>query len=171
MSYYIADGYKEAGYQSGDAELVIWALQEWQRASNGALRFVAHDHEGSALIRIYWLPWAKANLGETRPILSRGRIATSVFIRPNIGAAIVPARTDPVLRDVILYVVCLHELGHALGLGDSTDDRDIMWAGGQGRDQAVYERLRRRVDSRAEISAMSWLSSADAARVQARYRR
>ena len=164
-------GYTEAGSRRGDTELVTWALEEWERASNGLFRFHAYPHEGSALLRIYWLPWARGVLGETRPVLSRGGIVATVFIHPDISRAIAAARTDSVRRDVILYVVCLHEIGHALGLGDSMNEDDIMWTGGHGRDQMVYERLRRRVDSRAAIKVTSWLSNTDMARVQALYRR
>ena len=79
-------------------------------------------------------------------------------------------RQDPLLRDTFIYVTCLHEIGHALGLSDSDDDANIMWGGGK-QNLSVYQRYRQRLQTRGSIAGVSWLSKDDIARVKALYSR
>jgi hypothetical protein len=179
ITYFIAEGIERSGHQAGDTELAEWAFEEWARGIGGALRFETNADEGLSQIRIYWLPWAIAApgqlaLGETRPFRANGRPAASVSIRLN--AAMMNEemarriRQDALLRDTMVYVTCLHEIGHALGLSDSDDDANIMWGGGK-RNLSVYQRYRRRLQTRGSIARVSWLSNDDIARVKALYSR
>jgi hypothetical protein len=84
--------------------------------------------------------------------MANRRLAASVFIRPDLqkgglGNAAPIAAQEPLMRDLIVYLVCLHELGHALGLPDGQNDADLMWGGGHNN-LAVYERQRSRVKAR-----------------------
>lgn len=171
ITYFIAEGIEKSGHRPGDTELAVWALNEWERAAEGAIRFEHIGSEGTALIRIYWLPWAREELGQTRPFMTRGHRASSVFIRPDIERVIRRASEDPIMRETILFLVCLHELGHALGLGHTTDNTDIMWEGGHGQDSEVFERHRKRVRTRDSIRDLSWLSAADIKRLKFLYPR
>ena len=38
-----------------DADLALWALESWQRATGGALKFVRAESENDALVRLYWV--------------------------------------------------------------------------------------------------------------------
>src|SRR5260370_41078562 len=73
-----------------------------------------------------------------RPLIVGGQRGAAVFIRPNVesmGEDIARrARGDMLLRDSIVYLTCLHELGHALGLVHTRDFRDIMYYFGYGGD-------------------------------------
>jgi hypothetical protein len=175
ITYFIADGSGKPGYHSSDRELAQWALQAWQRNAGKGLRFAAAT-ESSALIRVYWAGPEGGEYGETRPILVAGQQGAAVFIRPDVdslGEDIARrARTDVLLRDSIVYLTCLHELGHALGLSHTRDFRDIMYYFGYGGDIPEYfGRYRSQIRTRNDIAAVSGLSEGDVNRIRAIYGR
>jgi predicted Zn-dependent protease len=97
-----------------------------------------------------------------------------VFIRPDteaLGPDIARlARTDALLRDTIVYLTCLHELGHALGLAHTSAFRDIMYFFGYGGDiPGFFGRYREQLRTRADIATVSGLSADDVSRVRALY--
>jgi hypothetical protein len=170
IKYFIADGSGKPGYRSSDRELARWALEAWQRSAARNLRF-APAAESSALIRIYWAGPEGGEYGETRPIIVGGQQGAAVFIRPDVeslGQDIARrARTDDLLRDSIVYLTCLHELGHALGLTHTRDFRDIMYYFGYGGDVVEYfNRYRAQLHTRNDISTISGLSESDVSRIR-----
>jgi len=173
IPYFIADGNGRAGYHSTDRELAQWALGAWQRSAGKSLRFAAAP-ESSALVRLYWAESNDGQYGEMRPVTVGGRRGAAVFIHPDVeslGPEIAArAREDPLWRDSIVYLTCLHELGHALGLAHTRDFRDIMYFFGYGGDVAqFFGRYRSQVHTRNEIATVSGLSEADVSRIRAMY--
>ena len=125
VRYFIAPPPTDARGRPGDAELAVWALESWQRAAGGALKFVRAASEDEALVRLYWAPAAGGQYGEMRPLEVDGRRGAAVYIRPDTAALgeeiATRARLDALFRDTIVYLTCLHELGHALGLAHTAD--------------------------------------------------
>ena len=80
------------------------------------------------------------------------------------------ARRDALFRDTIVYLTCLHELGHALGLEHTDRYADIMYFFGFGGDiPGYFGRYRDKLRQRGDIAGTAGLSADDTARVRALY--
>jgi hypothetical protein len=119
---------------AGDLDLARWALAAWEAASAGRLHFVETKNRGQALLRVRWVDPTSGLYGET----------------------------DKLLRDTIVYLTCLHESGHALGLPHTREFPDIMYSFQYGGDIPEYfGRYRRKLATREDISNNSGISPAD----------
>jgi hypothetical protein len=157
----------DSGCQRGDPELAQWAMEAWQAAAGGTLRLEKTDERTAAHIRVYWATGADGLYGETRRIEVHGERGAEVYVLPTV----VPAgEKDLLLRDAIVYLTCLHETGHALGLEHTANFADIMYSFQYGGDIPEYfGRYRRLLESRADIRKHPGMSAADRARVAERF--
>jgi hypothetical protein len=174
VTYFIAPPPADVELEPGDAELAVWALESWQRAASGALTFGRATSEAEALVRVYWAPADGGQYGEMRPLQVDGRRGAAVYIRPDttaLGEAISRAASlDSLFRDAIVYLTCLHELGHALGLAHTADFADVMYFFGFGGDiPEFFGRYRRTLRERGDIRGSSGLSEGDLEQLEALY--
>jgi predicted Zn-dependent protease len=94
-----------------------------------------------------------------------------VYVRPDLRAMgtdiFAAASKDALMRDSIVYLTCLHETGHALGLSHTADFADIMYFFGfdKGDVREYFARYRRKLRARMDISKNFGISPQDQARL------
>jgi hypothetical protein len=140
----------ETGCRAGDPELAQWALEAWAGASSGQLKLVRAADRASARIRINWVGARDGLYGEAR--------GGDVYVRPDSG--------EGLTRETIVYLTCLHETGHALGLAHTGEFADIMYNFQLGGDIAEYfGRYTRKLTRREDIRKNPGISGNDRVRL------
>jgi hypothetical protein len=136
----------ETGCRPADPDLAQWAMEAWSGASGGKLKLIRTTEKNSARIRIYWITTREGLYGETR--------GGDVYVRPEPG--------EGLARDTVVYLTCLHEAGHALGLQHTADFADIMYNFQFGGNIAEYfDRYTRKLVRREDIRKYSGISPND----------
>ena len=133
----------EAGCRPSDPDLAQWAMESWAGASGGKLTVSRTAEKDSARIRFYWITTRAELYGETR--------GGEIYVRPEPG--------EGLSRDTIVYLTCLHESGHALGLPHTAEFADIMYNFQFGGDISEYfRRYTRKLSRREDIRHNSGIS-------------
>ena len=149
------------GCRGTDPELARWALEAWQAASDGRLSLEPASTRDRAQIRINWAGGQDGLYGEARPIEVDGARGAEVYV-------VTPGEriADELLRESIVYLTCLHETGHALGLAHTAAFADIMYNFQFGGDITEYfGRYRRKLATRGDIRKHSGMSADDRKRL------
>lgn len=142
----------EMGCKSGDPDLAQWAMEAWETASGGKLRVTRTLQKDEAIVKIYWASGRAGLYGAAR--------GGEVFISPDAG--------EGLLREATVYLTCLHETGHALGLGHTANFDDLMYNFQNGGDIAEYfGRYARKLERREDIRKHSGMSRNDRKRLAA----
>jgi hypothetical protein len=148
---------RSTGCQAGDPELGRWALEAWQRETGGAIVLKKSPTEDHARLRLHWANGTSSLYGETEPVMVDGKRGANIYVLPSVAPG-----DDPLLRETIVYLTCLHESGHAFGLAHTHNFADIMYSFQYGGDIAAYfGRYRVRLKTRADIAGLSGISDAD----------
>jgi hypothetical protein len=149
---------RATGCKTGDPELAKWAFQAWARESGGLLTFVKSESEEHARIRLRWAGNQGSLYGEAQPVMVDGKRGAVIYVLPATGRP----GDDPLLRDTMVYLTCLHESGHALGLKHTAEFADIMYNFRYGGDLVEYfARYRRLLKTRKDIAQHSGVSEPD----------
>jgi hypothetical protein len=142
----------EKGCKSGDPDLAQWAMEAWQASSGGKLIAERTTDKSRAIIKIYWESGRAGLFGETR--------GGDVYVRPIPG--------EGLTREATVYLTCLHETGHALGLSHTANFEDIMYNFQYGGDISEYfARYVRKLVRREDIRKFSGISPNDQKRLAA----
>jgi predicted Zn-dependent protease len=161
----------ETACQKADVQLAEWALAAWQAASDGKLHLERTDQMSRANIRLHWADSEQGQYGETRAFVTGTMRGAEVYVRPDLRAMgpdiFAAASQDSLFRDTVVYLTCLHETGHALGLSHTADFPDIMYFFGfdKGDVREYFGRYRRKLRTRADIPKNSGISAQDHARL------
>jgi hypothetical protein len=150
---------------AGDAELAQWALEAWQTASGGSLTLEKVSTRERAHIRVNWSGGRDGLYGEAQPIVVEGVRGAEVYVVTPAGR-----NPDELLRDAVVYLTCVHETGHALGLAHTAEFADIMYSFQYGGDiEQYFGRYRRKLAARTDIRKHSGMSPEDVKRLAARF--
>ncbi len=142
----------ESGCKSGDPDLAQWAMEAWQAASAGKLQVERTPDKERAAIKFYWVSARGGLYGETR--------GGDIYVRPDPGQGL--------QREAVVYLTCVHEAGHALGLAHTAEFDDIMYNFQYGGDIAEYfGRYVRKLGRRGDIRKYSGISPNDKKRLAA----
>jgi hypothetical protein len=142
-----------------DMDLARWAFAAWEGASEGRLYLIESKDRARAQFQLVWAQKDGGLYGETEPIRVDGRRGAMIHV-----LAEPPGPGDRLLRDAIVYLTCLHESGHALGLAHTREFADIMYSFQYGGDIAEYfGRYRRKLAAREDIRKNPGMSPADRA--------
>lgn len=160
---------QKARCMTSDAQLAQWAFEAWRKAGSAKLAFSSAP-EDHARIRVYWVSGQMRLYGEARPIRVDGQRGAVIYVNPDVtqlGDEVAAAASDDrLMRDAIVYLTCVHESGHALGLTHTGKFEDIMYSFGFGGNVVEYfERYRHTLTARSDIRKHSGISDYDRERL------
>ena len=147
-------------------------MELWAASSGGTMKVEKAATAEDADIRFRWTdPRRKGLYGQAQTFREGGKEYSEVVINSSIDTLgpdmITATAKDPLYGDVILFLTCVHESGHALGLPHTRDFADIMYSFEFGGDFVEYfERYRRKLKTRTDMRKASLLSPADVAQLK-----
>lgn len=159
------------------AELAQWAMEAWAEASGGLLLVERVQEADKADIRFRWInPERRGLYGQSFSMKRDGKMISEIVVNPNLetlGPDMAKAsQNDALYGEVILFLTCVHEAGHALGPVHTRDYADIMYSFEHGGDFVAYfQRYRNRLKSRLDMRKNSPLSLQDISQIKAAARR
>lgn len=149
--------------KNADADLAVWALEAWERASEGKIKLKRVEDADEAVLQVVHATEQNGNYGEAVPVMIKGRRGVRLYIRSGTFGG-----DDKLLRDAIVYLTVLHEAGHAFGLKHTRVFEDIMYSFQYGGDLVEYfARYRRKLSRREDIRKHSGIATGDLRQLKA----
>ena len=163
----------ERALPTADHQLAQWAFDAWQRATGPTLQLTPMP-EASARVRVYRAGPQSGQYGEMRSLQVNGKVGAAVYIRPDtmsLGPDIhALATTDPLFRDTVIYLTCVHELGHAFGLRTPRPSATPCTPSSTAAISSInFSRYRRQLKSRDDIALISGMSEGDVTGIRTLY--
>lgn len=128
LRVYVYPGDGLPGYHERYDKILHESFEEWQRVSNGKIKFAFQSRPTDADITCTWIDnpallESSAEGGEAQMrAYAQSLVRAQIMLSLNDGGSAFPY-TDNLVR-----TLCLHEIGHSLGLiGHSTQAGDVMY--------------------------------------------
>jgi len=134
LKVFVSSAKNIPGFQQSFTDTLIASFDAWIKATDNYLSWQLVQNEHDANIVCSWtnnrkdLKFQGAEQGETYRDFIANENGQNMIVHAGMKLCFVDAMSDQILSDKAISALCLHEVGHALGLkGHSPNRNDIMF--------------------------------------------